>query len=292
MEGKSAVAPAELTASLETPSGKGRGDENFPVGSFLIRRALRPHVHAFYRFARQADDIADNPNLAPEDKLRRLARMGAVLDGAPGDDAPAATAMRHSLAETGITPQHCHDLLRAFTMDATKLRYADWDDLMTYCRYSASPVGRQVLALHGESPDTWACSDPLCDALQVLNHLQDCAADYRALDRVYLPVRDLAQCGSRVEDLAAPQSSLGLRRVIDRLLDGTEALLVKARGLPPAVQSPGLRRETGVIVTLAERLARRLRRGDPLAMRVKLSRGDFAAALVMGFWRGRRWGQG
>jgi squalene synthase HpnC len=292
MEGKGAVAPPELTASLETPSGKGRGDENFPVGSFLIRRALRPHVHAFYRFAREADDIADNPRLAPEEKVRRLARMGAVLEGAPGEDAPAAAAMRRSLEETGIAPQHCHDLLRAFTMDATKLRYADWDDLMTYCRYSASPVGRQVLDLHGESRDTWAFSDPLCDALQVLNHLQDCAADYRALDRVYLPEHDLAQCGSRVEDLAAPRSSPGLRRVIDRLLDGTEALLVKARGLPLAVRSPGLRRETGVIVTLAERLARRLRRGDPLAMRVKLSRGDFAAALVMGLWRGRRWGQG
>jgi len=286
------VAQSALTASVETPSGKGSGDENFPVGSWLIRRELRPHVHAFYRFARQADDIADNPHLSPDEKLRRLDRMGQVLGGAAGDDAPAAVAMRASLEETRLTPQHCHDVLHAFRMDATKLRYRDWDDLMNYCRYSASPVGRQVLELHGESRDTWAFSDPLCNALQVLNHLQDCVADYRALDRVYLPEQDLAECGSGIADLMQPHASAGLRRVLDRLLDGTDALIASARGLPPSVESPGLRRETGMIVSLAERLSRRLRRGDPLARRVGLTGGDFACALAMGLWRGRRWGQG
>ncbi|HEX7968364.1 MAG TPA: squalene synthase HpnC [Stellaceae bacterium] len=286
------MAQSELTATLETPSGKGRTDENFPVGSWLIRRELRPHVHAFYRFAREADDIADNPQLSADEKLRRLDRMGEVLDGAPGDDAPAAVALRASLRETRTTPQHSHDLLRAFRMDATKLRYRDWGELMTYCRYSASPVGRQVLELHGESRDTWIFSDPLCDALQVLNHLQDCAEDYRALNRVYLPEQDLADCASRIEDLTLPRSSPGLRRVIDRLLDSTDELIATARGLPASVQSPGLRRETGMIVSLAERLARRLRRGDPVAQRVALTGGDFARALVVGLWRGRRWGQG
>ena len=72
-----------------------------------------------------------------------------------GEDSPAAAAMRESLAETGVTAQHCHDVLHAFRLDAVKLRYRDWDDLMAYCRYSASPVGRQLLDLHGESRDTW-----------------------------------------------------------------------------------------------------------------------------------------
>jgi hydroxysqualene synthase len=287
MEGARAVAEPELIRPVETPSGKGAGDENFPVGSWLIRRALRPHVHAFYRFAREADDIADNPRLAAGDKVRRLDRMAAILDGASGDDSPAATAMRASLSATGVTAQHCHDVLRAFRLDATKLRYRDWDDLMEYCRYSAAPVGRQVLDLHGEARATWGPSDALCSALQVLNHLQDCAEDCRALDRVYLPERDLAACGAGVADLRAARTSPGLRCVLDRLLDGTEGLIVTARGLPPAVQAPGLRRECGVIVALAERLARRLRRGDPLAGRVKLERTDFAAALVSGLWRTR-----
>jgi len=281
------MAEPALTSAVETPSGKGRDDENFPVGSWLIRRELRPHVHAFYRFAREADDVADNSRLAATDKLKRLDRMGAVLDGAAGGDAPAASAMRQSLIATGITAQHCHDVLRAFRLDATKLRYRDWDDLMEYCRYSASPVGRQLLDLHGEAHTTWPASDALCSALQVLNHLQDCVADFQQLDRVYLPLEDLEACGARLDDLNMPQASPGLRRVLDRLLDGTDRLIERARALPPGVKSAGLRRECAVIVNLAERLSRRLHAGDPLAMRVKLTRGDFALALLVGLWRGR-----
>jgi hydroxysqualene synthase len=278
----------EADQALETPSGKGRGDENFPVGSFLIRKDLRPHVHAFYRFARNADDIADNPLLSADDKVRRLDRMGEILDGASGDDFPAATAMRASLAETGTTSQHCHDVLRAFRLDATKLRYRDWDDLMEYCRYSASPVGRQLLDLHGESRETWPPSDALCSALQVLNHLQDCADDYRNLDRVYLPLDLMGEAGIAVEDLTAPTASQGLRRVIDRLLNSTDRLIETAGQLPGRVAARGLRWESATIVDLAMRLSRRLRRGDPLARRVALSKGDFAAALITGIVRGRR----
>ncbi|HYM71513.1 MAG TPA: squalene synthase HpnC [Stellaceae bacterium] len=273
---------------VETPSGKGRDDENFPVGSFLIRKDLRPHVHAFYRFARNADDIADNPHLAAEDKVGRLARMGEILDGAPGDESPAAAAMRRSLAEAGTTAQHCHDILHAFTLDATKLRYRDWDDLMEYCRYSASPVGRQLLDLHGESRATWPASDALCSALQVLNHLQDCAEDYRNLDRVYLPLEMMAEAGIAVSALSAPAANQGLRQVIDRLLDATDRLIAAARLLPGGVAARGLRWESATIVDLARRLSRRLRRGDPLASRIALSKGDFAAALLTGIVRGRR----
>jgi hydroxysqualene synthase len=287
----SQTAPPPATA-VETPSGKGRGDENFPVGSFLIRRDLRPHVRAFYRFARNADDIADNPHLPADEKVRRLDRMAAVLDGAPGDapgdESPAASAMRRSLGETGTTAQHCHDVLHAFRLDATKLRYRDWDDLMEYCRYSASPVGRQLLDLHGESRDSWPASDALCSALQVLNHLQDCADDYRNLDRVYLPLDLMGEAGITVTALTAAVCSPGLRQVIDRLLELTDGLTAVAENLPGHVRSRGLRWESATIVDLARRLARRLRRGDPLAARVALSKGDFAAALLTGIIRGRR----
>ena len=279
---------AVKASSVEAWSGKDRGDENFPVGSWLIRRDLRVHVHAFYRFARNADDIADSPVLAADDKLRRLDRMAAVLDGAPADDSPAAAAMRASLAVTGVTAQHCHDVLHAFRQDAVKLRYRDWDDLMEYCRYSAAPVGRQLLDLHGESRDTWTPSDALCAALQVLNHLQDCADDYRNLDRVYLPLDDMAAAGCTLAAITAPAASPGLRQVLDRLLDRTEGLIATARDLPPRVRAAGLRRESAAIVALAGRLARRLRRGDPLAGRVKLTKRDFAAALLSGIFAPRR----
>ncbi len=286
------AAPAELqdkaASCVETPSGKWRSAENFPVGSFLIRRDLRAHVHAFYRFARNADDIADNPALTADDKVRRLDRMAAILDGAPGRDSPAASAMRESLIETGVSARHCHDVLRAFRLDATKLRYRDWGDLMAYCRYSASPVGRQLLDLHGERRETWSASDALCSALQVLNHLQDCADDYRLLDRVYLPVSELAAEGIGVEALAAPLSCAALRRVFDRMIDRTAALVETAHGLPRQVVSPRLRWESAVIAELAARLLRRLRRGDPLAARVKLKQLDFLAAFGIGWSRGLR----
>ena len=280
--------PADPAHSIETPSGKGRNAENFPVGSFLIRRDLRQHVHAFYRFARNADDIADNPALSPADKVCRLDRMAAILDGAPGGDSPSATAMRESLAQTRTTAQHCHDVLHAFRLDATKLRYHDWNDLMAYCRYSASPVGRQLLDLHRESRETWPASDALCSALQVLNHLQDCADDYRALDRVYVPMTDLEAEGIGVETLGAKAACPRLRRVLHSMLDRTDALVATAHGLAPRVVSPGLRWECAAIVELATRLARRLRRYDPLADRVRLQKSDFMAAFVVGVLQGFR----
>jgi farnesyl-diphosphate farnesyltransferase len=196
--------------------------------------------------------------------------------------------MRDSLAATGVTAQHCHDVLHAFRQDAMKLRYRDWDELMEYCRYSAVPVGRQLLDLHGESRDTWPASDALCAALQVLNHLQDCADDYRALDRVYVPLADLAQAGCDVKALSAPAASSALRQVLDGILDRTEGLIAIARGLPPRVAASGLRWESAVIVALAARLARRLRHGDPLAGRVALAKRDFAAAFLTGILARRR----
>jgi hydroxysqualene synthase len=273
-------------SALETPSGKGRQDENFPVGSWLIRPDLRAHVHAFYRFARIGDDIADNPALAPDDKVARLKHMAEVLEGAPGDDAPAALAMRASLAETGLAAVHCLDLLRAFTLDATKRRYTDWDDLVEYCRYSAMPVGRQVLELHGESRATWRSNDALCAALQVLNHLQDCVDDHRQLDRVYLPEQILAAHGASIGDLERPRATPGLRKALDELLDRTDALIETATDLPRTVVDWRLRAETATIVALARRLSGRLRRGDPVAGRVKLLGGDFASSLCVGLWRG------
>ena len=145
-------------SALETPSGKGRGDENFPVGSWLIRRDLRAHVHAFYRFARAADDVADHPTLAPEVKFELMDGLEATLLGRTDRD-PAALPLREQLADRALSPQHALDLLTAFRLDVTKRRYRNWDELMHYCRYSAMPVGRFVLEVHGESRPTWEPSD-------------------------------------------------------------------------------------------------------------------------------------
>jgi squalene synthase HpnC len=276
-----------VQASLETPSGKGAGDENFQVGSILLPAHLRPHVMAFYHFVRAADDVADNPDLAPEAKLERLARFRLALIGPddPAPDFPKARALRASLKATGVPAQHALDLLAAFELDATKLRYTDWADLMGYCRLSASPVGRYLLDLHGEDPALWACSDPLCNALQVLNHLQDCQDDYRKLNRIYLPLDAFAAAGIGIESLDAAAASSAFRQVLNQLLDATDGLLAAAAEAPRLMRSRRLAAETAVVLEMARHLSRTLRRRDPLAGRVELSRPRFLLAGVLGLAR-------
>jgi squalene synthase HpnC len=260
---------------IATPSGKHAGNENFPVGSALIRAELRPHVHAFYRFARMGDDIADNPALEPEDKVRRLTMMQDVLLDKSREDIPESANLRRSLAATYVSPKHACDLLTAFKMDATKQRYADWGELMTYCRYSASPVGRYLLDLHGEDPAGWFASDALCNALQVINHLQDVQVDFLEMDRVYAPLDHLSATGADIGHLRGKLSSPGLRKSLDRLLDETDKLMIDARRLPDVLRDFRLRAESATIVRLADRMIAELRKRDPLAERVKPAKRDF-----------------
>jgi len=275
------------TTIIETPSGKDAGDENFPVGSWLLPARLRPHVARFYAFARAIDDIADDPDLAAQDKIARLtgfedALLGRIKD-VPGYE--KAYHIRRSLRQTGVTPQHCVDLISAFKQDATKLRYTDWDDLMDYCDRSAAPVGRYLLDLHEESKDGYPASDALCNALQVINHLQDCKDDGRNLDRVYLPLDWMEAEGVTVASLNAPGASPGLRAVLDRCLDATERLLVRARALPGSLKSRRLAMESAAILRIAERLTVLLRRRDPVAERVALTRPGFILCCLQGACR-------
>ena len=275
----------EQSVVVEKPSGKDKQDENFPVGSLLIAKRYRRHVHIYYRFARQADDVADDPALPSGEKLRRLDRMAAVLNGDNGDDAPAAATMHVSLLETGVSPDHCHDLLRAFRQDAVKHRYTDWNDLLDYCRYSAVPVGRYLLDLHGVSRDSWAASDALCAALQVLNHLQDCQKDYRTMNRVYLPLDSFQAASASLGDLEKDHCPAPLRTVLNDIILKTEPLVNQALTLPSFVGNAGLRRESAVIAAIARRLLDKLRHHDPLAQRVKLNRFDLLCAVAEGLCR-------
>jgi hydroxysqualene synthase len=262
------------TIDVETWSGKDRHDENFPVGSVLIARKYRDPIHRYYTFARNADDIADSPILSPQDKIARLDIMEGVLLGRRQDGSPSALALRASLAETGVTSKHATDLLIAFRQDAVKSRYATIDELYSYCNYSAVPVGRYVLDLHGESHECYSPSDALCMSLQILNHMQDCANDLAELDRCYLPQVLLDHFGASVADLRLPVETAALRRVFVTLLDRVDRMNHAASELPEIVRNRRLRIETGIIHGLAKRLARRLVHNDPLASRVKLHKTD------------------
>lgn len=278
-----------MSGAAALRSGKGHRDENFPVASWLLRPAHRAPVLAFYRFARAADDVADHPAAAPERKLALLEDMRAGLLGEAGRNAEA-DALRAVLAERGLSAQHPLDLLEAFRRDVTKRRYADWDELMAYCRYSAAPVGRFVLEVHGESRLCWPANDALCNALQVINHLQDCAKDYRALDRVYVPEDALAGAGIGVAALGEARASPALRGVIARLARRTGALLEVSRPFAGMVRDRRLGLEIGVIQALAEDLVARLIARDPLSERVhhrKLETARIALGAAFGFFAGR-----
>jgi hydroxysqualene synthase len=260
-------------------SGKTHKDENFPVASFLIAPRYRAAVLAFYRFVRFADDIADHSSAAPDEKLRLLEDMRATLVG-QSNASPEGVYLREVLAANTLDPVHALDLLEAFRRDVTKLRYRDWDELMDYCRYSAMPVGRFVLDVHGESRSTWPANDALCAALQVINHLQDCGKDYRQLNRVYIPQDALALAGARLEDLSAPAAPAALKAAIAGLARQNAGLLAVSRGFAPQIRDARLALEVDLIQTLAEDLNAKLTRRDPLSQKVHHSKMNVAALFL------------
>jgi squalene synthase HpnC len=267
-------------SAADLASGKGHNDENFPVASFLVAPRHRVVIHAFYRFARAADDVSDNPTAAPEEKLAILADMAAAVDGR-GGRSPEGLALAEVLAEKGMSPRHPLDLLEAFRRDVTKLRYDDWDDLMDYCRYSAAPVGRFVLDVHGEDEASWPANDALCAALQVINHLQDCGKDRRDLDRVYIPGDSLAAGGIDVTALDDPRACPALRNIVGALARRTLDLLAVSRPFAGRIRDRRLALEVAVIQTFAEDLARTLTQRDPLSERVHHGKGRMLGLALL-----------
>ena len=260
-----------MSSASDLRSGKTHRDENFPVASWIIHPRHRALILAFYNFVRTADDIADHAELPAEEKLRYLDLLEADLLGKGDDTQPEGVRLRTALAGRGMPPRHALDLLTAFRMDVTKLRYENWDEVIHYCRYSAMPVGRFVLDVHGESTSTWPASDALCAGLQVNNHLQDCGKDFRDLNRVYLPRDALAAAGASVEELGAKKSSPQMLQCLHALAVKTEALLNEGRALAPQVRDFRLGLEVSVIQAFADKIVAMLKVRDPLSERVHLS---------------------
>ncbi|MGH6800366.1 MAG: squalene/phytoene synthase family protein, partial [Methylocella sp.] len=200
----------------------------------------------------------------------------------------AALPLRAALAAQNRSPRHALDLLRAFRMDAVKQRYANWPELMDYCAYSAAPVGRFVLDVHGESDSTWPASDALCTALQIINHLQDCGADYRDLDRIYIPQDALAAQGLRPDALGAAKASPELRAVLQGVAQRTASLVELGRRLPAQVRDFRLCLETAVIARLAGKLNTLLFERDPLSEPVHLTKSCALAWSSIGVADGLR----
>jgi squalene synthase HpnC len=270
-----------MTSASELRSGKGHRDENFPVASWIIHPRHRALILAFYNFVRTADDIADHATLPARDKLALLDLLEAELLG-KGDTQPEAVNLRRALAERAMAPRHALDVLIAFRMDVTKLRYENWDEVIHYCRYSAMPVGRFMLDVHGESTSTWAASDALCAGLQINNHLQDCGKDYHNLNRVYLPRDALEAAGASVETLGAGRAPAPLLQCLHSLAARTELLLNESKPLAAEVKDFRLGLEIAVIQAFADRIVRLLKARDPLSERVHLNPVELAAFSIGG----------
>jgi squalene synthase HpnC len=274
-----------MTKPADLRTGKGHRDENFPVASRLIHPRHRAPILAFYEFVRTADDIADHPTLPERDKLALLGELEDALLGR-GKNSREAERLRAALAERGLSPKHAQDLLTAFRLDVTKRRYKDWDDLISYCTFSAMPVGRFVLDVHGESRAIWPANDALCAALQVINHLQDCGEDYRRLDRVYVPLDALQRHGAKVEELAGAKASPALRRCIRDLAERTALLLRQSEPFSAQIADLRLGLEVAAIQRLARTLIGMLMQRDPLSERVHLHKAGFAGTSALGMIEG------
>ncbi|MGO9389375.1 squalene synthase HpnC [Rhodoblastus sp.] len=260
-------------------SGKGGGDENFPVASLLIAAPLRPVILAFYDFVRAGDDVADNPTLPPEQKRALLDQLDQSLIG-ESDAEPLGVKLAAQLAQRGLTNRHARDLLDAFRQDVDKNRYANWNELIAYCALSAMPVGRFLLDVHGESRDLWPASDAICAALQINNHLQDCGKDFIAMDRVYVPLDALALAGAEVEGLGAAKASPALRACLKMLAQKNRDLLEQGAALPGDIKDFRLGLEISVILHHARKIADLLVAHDPLSENVRLSKTQMLSGAV------------
>lgn len=262
--------------------------ENFPVGSVLLPRRMRRAVHAIYHFARYADDVADEGDAAPEARLAELDALRQELDRIAAGQAPQTARMQalaRAIREHQLPLQPCYDLLSAFSQDVVKTRYADFGELVDYCRRSANPVGRLMLALYGEhDARSLAMADGICTALQLINFWQDVALDW-AKGRVYLPQSDLARYGVSEAQIAAGDAGGTWRALMRHQIERTRRML--DAGAPLGRRLEGrLGLELRLVVLGGERILKKLHQsgGDVFAARPVLDWKDWVYMM----WRAIR----
>ena len=266
--------------------------ENFPVASLLVPRGLRPAIVAIYRFARAADDLADEGELSPVMRARALDRYDQALDaiaaGNPPREPPfpelAAAIARHRLP---LAP--FHDLLSAFRQDVWTVRYATWDQLRDYCVRSANPIGRLLLRLYrAESAPNYLASDAICTALQLINFWQDIAEDWRR-GRLYLPAEDLQRFGVTEAHVAEARCDDAWRALI--AFESARARLLLESGRPLVRALPWrLRLELSGVLAGGHRILDGIDAtgGDVFRQRPKLSGADWAAVACNALFPPRR----
>ena len=258
--------------------------ENFPVASLLLPARLREPVTAIYGFARSADDIADEGSLSDRERLAGLDRYRAELDaietGRPSQD-PVLVRLRPVIDEYRLPLALFRDLLDAFSQDVTKKRYADFGELLDYCRRSADPVGRLLLHLFGrDDPKSQSLSDGICSSLQLINHWQDIAVDWRK-GRVYLPQDELARFGIGESQIAEGRWDAAWAAMMDFQIDRARSMM--AAGSPLVHELPGrIGLELRLIVASGFRMLDKLQRvrGNIFGRRPVIGKRDWPGIFV------------
>jgi phytoene synthase len=207
--------------------------ENFPVASHFIPKGKRKYVAAIYAFARTADDVADEEGLGDETRLAKFSeleqKLSDCLTGKAVD--PVFVALGEAIARFRLPPEHFRDLLTAFRMDVKKKRYENWDELLTYCSFSANPIGRLILHLFGYGEDERRhASDAICTALQLTNFWQDLSIDVKR-NRIYLPLEDMTRFNCTVEGILQQRSDENLRSLMLHEVEKTAMLFEEGRSL-------------------------------------------------------------
>ena len=272
--------------SIETTLTKNHKQENFPVGSWLLSQKIRFKILIFYKFARAADDIADSANLSSNEKIKRLNLFKKAIENNKNNKIKISKVedLRKICIKNKIKINHALNLLKAFKQDAIKKRYKNWSELIRYCKYSAIPVGRFVIDLHKEKQKAYKYSDPLCIALQILNHLQDCKEDYENLDRIYLPMQFLKKYNVKLSQLKKNVTEKNLRLVFNEILKNTEKLIIEAGKNKKNMKHKHLSLETSFILEIAKKLLQLLKNNDPLKKKVMLKKFDYIFCFAKGLY--------
>ena len=255
--------------------------ENFPVASILLPRRLVPAVEAIYAFARSADDIADEGDATPTERLAALAQYDAGLDAiAAGGAAPSPLFARLDaiVRQFALPLQPMRDLLSAFRQDIVTTRYADYSALRDYCARSANPVGVLMLSLYGAASERNVReADAICSALQLINFWQDVAVDWEK-QRIYIPQDDMARFGVTEADIASKHGGAAFQALMQFEVQRARALMLS--GAPLAKRLPGrIGWELRMMVQGGLRILDRLERVqyDVFRQRPKLGRRDWVA---------------
>ena len=267
---------------------KQQKDENFPVAGLLIKSSLRPLVNAYYRAARYCDDIADAPDLSARQKLAKLSEAEDIFLGYQKnvpDELLFLSELRRIFCDELLDTSLFTDLLTAFRQDSRGHTYETWEQLLEYCRYSAAPVGRFMLAVHDENLSTYMPSGVLCTVLQIANHIQDIKYDLLVQNRIYLPAELLQKYQVSTDDLRQDKSSPELKKLIAEIISRLQKMLKDAALLPAITRSLRLRMQICVILSLTNIMLKKLNKKDVLQKNVKLSKIDWMRAVIGGVFR-------